>query len=69
MSLEISQEIQARLAGEAQKEGVSVDALLRRLMDEHQELTRNAADRPQLPVWHLGITGPLHRRDIYNDAH
>lgn len=68
MSLEISAENQARLAGEAQKEGVSVDALLQRLMDEHQEMTRSAASTPQLPVWHLGVTSPLHRRDIYNDV-
>ena len=36
MSLEISQETQTRLYDEAQREGVSVDALLRRLMDERQ---------------------------------
>ena len=34
MSLEISQETQTRLADEAQKEGVSIDALLQRHMDE-----------------------------------
>jgi len=22
----------------------------------------------ELPVWHLGGAGPLHRRDIYDDA-
>jgi len=40
MSLEISPETQARLAGEAQTEGVSVDVLLRRFMDEHEEGVR-----------------------------
>jgi hypothetical protein len=24
---------------------------------------------PELPVWHLGEVGPLHRRDIYDDVH
>jgi hypothetical protein len=67
MSLEISQETQARLLGEAQKEGVSIDTLLQRLMDEHEEVVR-AGPPPQLPVWHLGAVGPLRRRDIYDDA-
>lgn len=40
MSLEISQQTQARLATEAQKAGVSVDALLQRLMDEHAEIVK-----------------------------
>jgi hypothetical protein len=22
----------------------------------------------ELPLWHLGSVGPLHRRDIYDDA-
>jgi len=46
MSLEITQETQARLAGEAQKEGVSIDALLQRLMDEHEESLRSATSTP-----------------------
>ena len=68
MSLEISQEIQARLADEAQKEGVSIEALLQRLMDKHEENMRKTGVSPQLPVWHLGAKGPLHRRDIYNNV-
>jgi hypothetical protein len=36
MSLEISQETQAQLLQEAQKEGVSVDVLLQRLMYERE---------------------------------
>jgi hypothetical protein len=24
--------------------------------------------KPELPLWHLGGVGPLHRRDIYDDA-
>jgi hypothetical protein len=37
------------------------------------EISREAATQdartvfPELPVWHLGGVGALHRRDIYND--
>lgn len=34
-----------------------------------QQLTnQQAAPVAELPVWHLGDTGPLHRRDIYDDV-
>jgi hypothetical protein len=46
MSLEISQETQARLADEARKEGVSIDALLQRLIDEHKGSLRSAGVTP-----------------------
>lgn len=54
MGLEISQEIQDRLLDEAQKEGVSVDSLLKRLMDDHNaaasqlpdSLTRSIPTKP-----------------------
>jgi hypothetical protein len=26
-----------------------------------------AGSAPELPLWHLGDVGPLHRRDIYDD--
>jgi hypothetical protein len=65
MSIEISQETEARLAAEARKLGISVDTLLSRLISEHAALTQPAAG---LPVWHLGGTGALHRREIYDDA-
>ena len=44
------------------------DAALRLLEDE----TGLGVDVPrsngELPLWHLGSVGPLHRRDIYDDA-
>ena len=69
MSIEISPETEARLAGEARKQGISVDALLERLMSEFRA-PANAAGRsaPELPSWHLGGAGSLHRRDIYDDV-
>jgi hypothetical protein len=66
--VEISQETQARLANEARKRGVSVDALLARFIDELAALTQPAQPAAALPVWHLGGARDLHRRDIYSDA-
>jgi len=68
MSIEISRETEARLADEARRRGISVAALLERFIDERAALTRPARPRPELPVWHLGGAGALHRRDIYDDV-
>ena len=68
MSIEISHETEARLAGEARRRGISVEALLNRLIDEHATLTQPVRPRAALPVWHLGSLGLLHRRDIYDDV-
>ena len=68
MSIQVSPEIEVRLTDEAQKQGVSVDTLLARLMSERQVTTNPTPSRPELPVWHLGGVGALHRRDIYDDA-
>ena len=72
MSIDISQETEARLTDEARKQGVSVDALLERLMSERGEaahvVTGNGSTTPKVPILHLGVIGPLHRRDIYDDV-
>jgi hypothetical protein len=68
MSNQISQETEARLAAEARKRGISVDALVERLIDEHAALTKPAQPVPALPVWHLGGARDFHRRDIYSDV-
>jgi hypothetical protein len=68
MSIEISRETEARLTAEARRQGVSVDALLARFINEHAALTQPAQVKPELPVWHLGGAGTLHRRDIYDDV-
>jgi hypothetical protein len=67
MSIEISRETEARLAHEAERLGISVDALLKRFIDEHATLTHPAHARPGLPLWHLGA-GAMHRRDFYDDV-
>ena len=69
MSIDISQQTEARLTKEAQRQGISVDDLLQQLMNE-----RSAGAKPEqrqaseLPILHLGPMGPLRRRDIYNDV-
>lgn len=71
MSIEISHETEARLTDEARRQGVSVDALLERLMTERVVAARVAGGNgaaPKLPRLHLGAMGSLHRRDIYDDV-
>ena len=71
MSIDISNETEARLTDEAPRQGVSVDALLERLMSERgaaaHVITGNGSI-PKVPILHLGVIGPLHRRDIYDDV-
>jgi hypothetical protein len=72
MSIDVSHETEARLTNEAQRQGVSVDALLERLMSERGAAARvltGDASTPEVPILHLGVIGPLHRRDIYDVVH
>jgi hypothetical protein len=68
MSIEISRETEARLSDEARRQGISVEALLKRFIKEQAALTQPIQPGPELPVWNLGGAGALHRRDIYDDA-
>ena len=70
MSIEIAHETEARLIDEARWQGISVDALLERLINEREPTAPAAgtASTLDLPILHLGAMGPFHRRDIYNDA-
>ena len=68
MSIEISHEAEARLTDEARTQDISVEGLLEQLMNERGVAAHVAGAAPELPVWHLGVTGPLHRRDIYDDV-
>ena len=38
------------------------------LSEKEAALSIPSEQSPELPVWHLGGGGPLHRRDIYNDV-
>ena len=69
--IEISSETEARINDEARRQGVSVDAFLERLMSERgaaHVATGNGSTTPKVPILHLGVIGPLHRRDIYDDV-
>ena len=68
MSIEVSRETEARLTEEARRQGISVEAMLERLINERCAAGHIAVPIPELPVWHLGEVGPLHRRDIYDDV-
>ena len=69
MGLDISPQIEARIRQEAQRQGISVDALLERLMSgQAAATTLRTYQAPELPILHLGPMGPLHRRDIYDDV-
>ncbi|HEX3862909.1 MAG TPA: hypothetical protein VHY35_14565 [Stellaceae bacterium] len=68
MTIDVSEETEAQLADEAKRRGISVDTLLTRFIGEHASRMTQTQSEPQLPVWHLGGTGALHRRDIYDDG-
>jgi len=69
MSLDISLKTEARLAAKAREQGLSVEALLERLLSDASSPPVSAAngDVPVLPARYLGVRGSLHRRDIYDD--
>jgi hypothetical protein len=68
MSIDIAHETEARLIDEARRQGVSVNALLERLISEREPTAAAASPPPELPILHLGAMGAFHRRDIYDDA-
>ena len=70
MSLDISLKTEARLAAKAREQGLSIDAFLERLLNDAADLPASTTNggAPELPVWHLGVRGSLHRRDIYDDV-
>jgi len=68
MSITISQQLEARLIEEARRQGISVDALLERLISERVAGSNpGSTTPPELPILHLGPMGSLHRREIYDD--
>lgn len=69
MEVNFTPEQEAQLAQLATKAGINPKQFV-----EHTVLRLIAADTqvhtpvPELPVWDLGTIGPLHRRDLYDDA-
>jgi len=69
MSLDISQQTEGRLAEEARRQGITVDALLERFVNDRAPSVQESRKAHELPVWRLGVIGSLHRRDIYGESH
>jgi hypothetical protein len=69
MTLDISTKVEARLAAKAREQGVSIEVLLERFLNLVDLLaTPSHGEAPEIPVWHLGARGSLHRRDMYDDV-
>jgi hypothetical protein len=74
MEVHFTPEQEAQLAQIAASAGTDIEHLVK---DAVLRLLAGNGDTPKalqptranpLPVWHLGVTGSLHRRDIYNDV-
>jgi len=73
MEVHFTPEQEARLAQIAANAGTDAQQLVKdaalRLLDNHFRTSSQATPTNRaLPLWHLGSVGPLHRRDIYDDA-
>jgi hypothetical protein len=69
MEVHFTAEQEARLARiAANAERLVKNAALRLLEGEAGLRADVPQSNGELPLWHLGGVGPLHRRDIYDDA-
>ncbi len=70
MEVHFTPEQEAQLSQIATHAGTDAERLVKdaalRLLQEGAQFRTTAA--PELPVWHLGGVGALHRRDIYDDV-
>ena len=69
MTFHIKPEMEARLVAKTQEQGLSIDTLLERLIEENETvLMFDNSNPPGLAAWHLGTLSSLRRRDIYDDV-
>jgi hypothetical protein len=69
MEVHFTPEQEAQLAQIATKAGTAAEQLVKDVMLRLLEGgTHFRTAAPELPVWHLGGLGALHRRDIYDDV-
>jgi hypothetical protein len=75
MEVHFIPEQEAQLAQKATQAGTVPERLVKdavlRLLEEDtglHGLPQATRPNPELPVWHLGGVGALHRRDIYDDV-
>ena len=72
MEVHFTPEQEARLAQIATNAGTDAERLVKkavfRLLEDEGLRANVPQSNGELPLWHLGGVGPLHRRDIYDDA-
>ena len=72
MEVHFTPEQEAQLAQIATTVGTNTEHLVKdaalRLISENASKASQPTRANPLPVWHLGVIGSLHRRDIYNDV-
>jgi len=67
ITLPLEPQTEAKLIALAQQKGVTADEFVRAAI--HKIIAEaTEAQASELPVWHLGSAGTLHRREIYDDA-
>ena len=69
MEVHFTPEQEAQLEQLASQAGTDPERLVKGVILRMLEVKAYAhSTKPELPVWHLGAIGSLHRRDIYNDV-
>ena len=69
MEVHLTSEQEAQLARMAANAGTAAEQLVKEVVLRLLEgETHFRAAAPELPVWHLGGVGALHRRDIYDNV-
>jgi hypothetical protein len=75
MEVHFTPEQEARLAQLAANAGTDPERLVKdaalRLLEDRAGLRAHPSvsrTKGELPIWRLGGVGPLHRRDLYDDA-
>ena len=67
ITLPLEPQTEARLIALARERGVTAGELVRDAIDKIVA-EANVPQPSELPVWHLGGTGTLRRREIYDNA-
>jgi len=71
VTLDLEPEIERGLLAQAQDRGVSLTDYLQEIVSKQVRVASAADARcnvSELPRLHLGVTGSLHRTDIYDDV-
>lgn len=72
VTIDLNPELEQGLLAQARERGVSLNAYLQEIVSKQVRVASAPAipngAAPELPRLHLGVTGPLHRSDIYDDA-